>query len=524
MSDNNWLINNHDLDTINSLLNRFNPIKLMKMEESEIKHSNILRWLLDPKENHGLGDLFLTRFLAESFSNIENEKVEHALKYNIRNKNIINPVNIVKESLYNSIVNTEYTTKDKSGFIDIFIECPDQKWVFIIENKINAKLSKNQLSKYYESIQNEKKYKDYNIGGIFLTIDGEDPNEQSNQELAEWSKKSKKYIYTGSVNKKKFPYVSLTHQDSIQQLKNILELQDENLSPRVKNFMKYYIDVIEEKYNENDFIDTAFELARKISKENKKKLEQINNIRKLKSGNKSEELMLLYHENKKALDFILDNVSLNSFAHTIDEVCGENVKKGDVFEVDGFKFIFLKSTNKSFDCVPFDWYYAFADVEKDEKYDIDKCKNSLKTWTKESYQKNLARVLYYPIYFRVEIKRDSPNLRSFAEIGPVIERQLLNNFIADKNDSNADEHKKKYITAKKNSGSSNNEKTYTRITNTRIFNSDNIKVPEDENKKIKYYIEKSVTLLKKFMKTAEPVIHEGIKKWVKEMNKNAKTQ
>ncbi|MFK7867447.1 MAG: PD-(D/E)XK nuclease family protein, partial [Alphaproteobacteria bacterium] len=55
----NLFINNADFSTLNAQLNRFNPIKIMKMESMEIRHSAILAWLLDPNENHGLGDHFL---------------------------------------------------------------------------------------------------------------------------------------------------------------------------------------------------------------------------------------------------------------------------------------------------------------------------------------------------------------------------------------------------------------------------------------------------------------------------------
>ena len=55
------------LDEIQEHINRFNPIKVMGMEHMEIRHSFILRWLLDPKENHGLEDQFLKKFIEVAF-------------------------------------------------------------------------------------------------------------------------------------------------------------------------------------------------------------------------------------------------------------------------------------------------------------------------------------------------------------------------------------------------------------------------------------------------------------------------
>ena len=59
-------VNNTDIKKIRAYIERFNPIKIMEVEQKEIKHSNILAWLLKPEENHGLGDTFLKAFLSEA--------------------------------------------------------------------------------------------------------------------------------------------------------------------------------------------------------------------------------------------------------------------------------------------------------------------------------------------------------------------------------------------------------------------------------------------------------------------------
>ena len=42
---------------------RFNVFKVLRYAEYEIRHSNVLAWLLTPGETHGLGDKFLRRFM-----------------------------------------------------------------------------------------------------------------------------------------------------------------------------------------------------------------------------------------------------------------------------------------------------------------------------------------------------------------------------------------------------------------------------------------------------------------------------
>lgn len=45
------------------LLGKFNPFRILKIEDYEIRHSNVIAWLLDPKESHGLGTEILSKFI-----------------------------------------------------------------------------------------------------------------------------------------------------------------------------------------------------------------------------------------------------------------------------------------------------------------------------------------------------------------------------------------------------------------------------------------------------------------------------
>lgn len=40
----------------------FNIFKILKLDKYEIRHSNFLAWLLNPKESHNLGDKFFKQF------------------------------------------------------------------------------------------------------------------------------------------------------------------------------------------------------------------------------------------------------------------------------------------------------------------------------------------------------------------------------------------------------------------------------------------------------------------------------
>ncbi|MFX4454750.1 PD-(D/E)XK nuclease family protein, partial [Acinetobacter baumannii] len=45
-----------------------NIFRALAVERHEIRHSNFFAFLLDPRENHGLGDILLRKFLRDIFS------------------------------------------------------------------------------------------------------------------------------------------------------------------------------------------------------------------------------------------------------------------------------------------------------------------------------------------------------------------------------------------------------------------------------------------------------------------------
>ena len=56
------------LDQIEAQLSKFNVFETLSMFHNEIRHSNVLSWLMKPKDNHGLGDIFLKKVITTNFS------------------------------------------------------------------------------------------------------------------------------------------------------------------------------------------------------------------------------------------------------------------------------------------------------------------------------------------------------------------------------------------------------------------------------------------------------------------------
>ena len=155
-------INNQKLDRLDAYPNRFNPIRIMRMEGMEVRHSNILGWLLDPLETHGLGDRFLKSFLSEAL------KGESA-------KGRPTALDIVQGDLRDIEVRREWQ------HIDLFLLSRRNNWAFIIENKFHSAQHKGQLAKYMQKVRSafEPEEGALEVKGIFLTLHDEDPEDST---------------------------------------------------------------------------------------------------------------------------------------------------------------------------------------------------------------------------------------------------------------------------------------------------------------------------------------------------------
>ncbi len=58
-----FLLENPELERLEGLLSQFNIFETLNIVEVEVRHSNVLAWLLNPLSNHGIGSYFLQNFL-----------------------------------------------------------------------------------------------------------------------------------------------------------------------------------------------------------------------------------------------------------------------------------------------------------------------------------------------------------------------------------------------------------------------------------------------------------------------------
>jgi len=129
----------------------FNIFEIYNMRDNELSHSKFLSVLLNPKGRHGMGTLFLERFLS----------IIDIKDFPLANVKIEKEFNIGKtDENYNS-----------GGRIDIIIIDRKSEEAIIIENKINADDGYKQLLRYSNS------YKNADL--VYLTPFGKEPSDKS---------------------------------------------------------------------------------------------------------------------------------------------------------------------------------------------------------------------------------------------------------------------------------------------------------------------------------------------------------
>ncbi len=124
----------------------FNLFETLGYQRLEDTHSNILAWLLNPEEAHGLGDAFLRAFLERVF--------------NIKNLPANFPVKVFREK-----------QKGKNRY-DIVIE--GENWWLIIENKIDSNELKDQTKRYADDWKRRGKL-GKNVFLAYLSPTGKQP-------------------------------------------------------------------------------------------------------------------------------------------------------------------------------------------------------------------------------------------------------------------------------------------------------------------------------------------------------------
>ena len=181
-----------DFERLELMRNQPNIFEILGVSHFEIRHSHFLAWLFDPKGSHGIGDYFLKRFLLD----VLQDQRSHL--------NIIDIHPLLNENI---IINREKYN------IDILIKF--ENTLLVIENKINAFESNDQLQRYINSVL--KNFPTKKPIFVYLTIYG------SEASLNEF-------------------YIEVSYQKHIlNYLNDLVRFRSETIQDHVLTYIKDYI-------------------------------------------------------------------------------------------------------------------------------------------------------------------------------------------------------------------------------------------------------------------------------------------
>ena len=254
----------------------FNPFKVMRNGDHEIRHSNTLAWIFDSKENHELGNKFAVCFFSEIFKDVDwNNKFNGEITIETEVAADSNYFDTYKEENENKYKENEKREDEKFGKekgkkkkaddeskpekeksdnnkkIDIFIKGKD--FTITIENKYGSGEHDWQCQRYRFD-RNKNYSKDEGYTNYFVFLDIEEPDNW-------WIGKNSEY-----ENLRYEGYKLITYDDVRKILKDLTNGKKETDSIK---FIKQYIEILDETYGEYNekivkIMNDSFSLAQSI--------------------------------------------------------------------------------------------------------------------------------------------------------------------------------------------------------------------------------------------------------------------
>ncbi|MEQ2006272.1 MAG: PD-(D/E)XK nuclease family protein [Limisphaerales bacterium] len=212
------------------MLRQFNVFRVLRFEHGEIRHSNMLAWLLQPDETHKLGDSFLRGWLLRVVNDAAPDLLGGLTAESIK-AGKIGDVEIAREW----------------NFLDLLVKVTTTEgdaWVIAIENKWWAKQGKNQLAGYRRKV--ESAFPTARRMFVFLTAKDESPDDEA--------------------------WVTAKHRQVYEVLSTCLKQRATKRGREAVMLMRHYLTILEERCMENPKIT---ELARKIYERHRRALDVI---------------------------------------------------------------------------------------------------------------------------------------------------------------------------------------------------------------------------------------------------------
>jgi len=191
-----FVMDNDDLERLETLLAECNIFEALGIVRQELRHSDFLAFLLDPGQNHRLGDAFLKRFLKHVLVNAAAPP--------------LSLVEVDAADLHEAVVRREWYN------VDILIHDLANRLVCAVENKIFSGEHSGQLHRYRETITAE--FPQHRHVFVFLTPEGDEPSEAA--------------------------YVPLSYAEIAKLVEAVQRAHESILSPDVRALMSHYVGML----------------------------------------------------------------------------------------------------------------------------------------------------------------------------------------------------------------------------------------------------------------------------------------
>lgn len=219
-----FVVGNRDLERLEALLAEFNIFEAVGAVRQELRHSDFLAFLLDPRANHRLGDAFLKRLLKHVLVTVQEPAVR--------------AVEIDATDLDDASVRREWQR------IDILVHHPESHLICLIENKIGSAEHSDQLRRYRKTVQ--RHFADHRAVLIYLTPEGDEPSDDA--------------------------YVPISYRDVTEVMDAVRTSRASTLGPDVRTLMEHYTTMLRRHIVADSEIA---ELCRKLYREHQEALDLI---------------------------------------------------------------------------------------------------------------------------------------------------------------------------------------------------------------------------------------------------------
>ncbi len=276
-----FVLNNPELDRLEKTLSTFNVFETLSIVDAELRHSNMIAWLLNPESNHGLGEVFLKQFLKLLVS---------------RNKQALTDISLFDFEIL-SYADVEVRREWNNIDLLLILNEENARYVVAIENKIFSLEHGDQLNRYRTIIRDEFGHDSKTIF-VYLTPDNAEPTDEK--------------------------WVAFSYIEIADLLKDVLERKKDTISQQIYNFISHY-EVIVRRYlvgsSEVELI------CQKIYKKHQKALDLIFQYKPDIDLEISEYLQEVVSKNQNLISDVSSKTYIRFTSKTLDsmvEKCGDD--------------------------------------------------------------------------------------------------------------------------------------------------------------------------------------------------------